>query len=62
MIAVERYDKTFLFSLTDAGLALAKRLADDPSYKDLGTHMKAVKKLKSLTQSAGELGNRAWSR
>jgi hypothetical protein len=45
LIAVERDDKTFLISLTDTGLALAKRLADDPNYKDLGTHMKAVKKL-----------------
>lgn len=45
LIAVERGDKTFLFSLTDAGLALARRLAGDPAYQDLGTHMKAVKKL-----------------
>ena len=45
LIAVERDDKAFLFSLTDAGLAIAKRLAADPAYKDLCTHMKTVKKL-----------------
>jgi DNA-binding PadR family transcriptional regulator len=45
LIAVERDEKTFLFTLTDTGLAVAKRLAGEPSYKDLGTHMKAVKKL-----------------
>lgn len=45
LIAVERDDKAFVFSLTDAGLALARRLAGDPAYRDLGTHMKAVKKL-----------------
>jgi hypothetical protein len=45
LIAVERDDKTFVFSLTEAGFTLAKRLAGETAYKDLCTHMKAVKKL-----------------
>lgn len=45
LIVVERDEKAFLFTLTDAGLAVAKRLAGDPNYQALGTHMKAVKKL-----------------
>ncbi|MFO0802643.1 MAG: hypothetical protein U0791_05915 [Gemmataceae bacterium] len=53
LLLVERDDPTFLFSLTDAGLGLAKKLADDPAYQDLGTHMKAVKKL--LGSRSGEV-------
>lgn len=45
LIAVERDDKAFLFTLTHDGLVLAKRLAVDPSYQALGAHMKAVKTL-----------------
>jgi hypothetical protein len=45
LIAVERHDKTFIFSLTGAGFGLAKRLKGEPAYQDLCTHMKAVKKL-----------------
>jgi hypothetical protein len=43
LIAVERDDKTFIFSLTEAGLTLAMWLDDDPAYQDLCTHLKAVK-------------------
>jgi hypothetical protein len=45
LIAVERHDKTFIFSLTGAGFGLATRLKGEPAYQDLCTHMKAVKKL-----------------
>ena len=45
LLAVERNEKTFIFSLTEPGLVLAKRLAVEPVYQDLCTHMKAVKKL-----------------
>jgi hypothetical protein len=45
LITVEREDRTFIFSLTDAGFVLAKRLKCETAYKDLCTHMKAVKKL-----------------
>ena len=45
LIAVERNDKTFIFSLTETGFGLAKRLTGEPAYQDLCTHMKAVKKL-----------------
>jgi hypothetical protein len=53
LIGVMRDDKTFVFSLTELGFALAKRLADEPAYQDLCTHMKAVKKL--LGHKSGEV-------
>lgn len=45
LLAVERDEQTFVFSLTDDGVAIATRLAGEASYQDLCTHMKAVKKL-----------------
>ena len=45
MLTVERRDKTFVFTLTDAGVAVARRLAGEDSFKDLCGQMKAVKKL-----------------
>lgn len=45
LIAVERDDKTFIFSLTEGGFAFAKRLAVESAYHDLCMHMKAVKKI-----------------
>ena len=45
VLTVERRDKTFVFTLTDAGVAVARRLAGEDSFKDLCGQMKAVKKL-----------------
>lgn len=53
LIAVVRDEKTFIFSLTEAGFGLAKRLTGEPAYQDLCTHMKAVKKL--LGNKSGEV-------
>ena len=52
LIEVER-DNKFVFSLTDVGLTIAKRLAGDTAYHELGTHMKTVKKL--LGSKSGEV-------
>ena len=53
LIAVVRDEKTFIFSLTEAGFGLAKRLTGEPAYQDLCTHMKAVKKF--LGNKSGEV-------
>lgn len=45
LIVVERVDRAFIFSLTEAGFGLAKRLAGEPAYQNICMHMKAVKKL-----------------
>jgi DNA-binding PadR family transcriptional regulator len=45
VLAVERRDRTFVFTLTDAGVAVARRLAGEDSFQDLCGQMKAVKKL-----------------
>lgn len=45
LIKVEQLDKAFVFSLTDRGAELASRLDDEPSYQELGGHMRQVKKL-----------------
>jgi len=45
VLTVERRDNTFVFTLTDTGLAVARRLAGEDSFQDLCGQMKAVKKL-----------------
>lgn len=45
VLTVERRDKTFVFTLTDSGVAVARRLASEDSFQDLCGQMKAVKKL-----------------
>ncbi len=45
LLAVERRDKTFVFSLTPSGVAVAGRLAGAESFRDLCEQMRAVKKL-----------------
>jgi hypothetical protein len=43
LITVERYNKSFVFVLTEAGRDVAKRLSDEASYNDLCSRMKDVK-------------------
>jgi hypothetical protein len=45
LIAVERRDKTFVFSLTESGRGVATRLAGEASYRDLCGHMAEVGKV-----------------
>jgi len=45
VLTVERRDKTFVFTLTDGGVAVARRLAGEDSFQDLCGQMRAVKKL-----------------
>ncbi len=43
LITVERQNKAFVFVLTEAGLKVAKQLADEASYNGLCSRMKEVK-------------------
>ncbi len=45
LIAVEKVGEAFVFSLTDTGLAMAKRLAGGEEYQDVCAHMREVKTL-----------------
>ena len=48
LLVVDREAATVIFSLTNEGLGFAKRLSNDPTCRDIGTHMKAVKKVLGL--------------